>query len=301
MACRLLGEVLIRALQGRSKEEVLAPSQQALTLSHGLKSVASGGYKTKARNEIRGSGYVVESLEAAFWCFWNTENFKDCILLAANLGDDADTMAAISGQIAGAYYGQSGIPVEWLEKLTMADEIGALAEQLAKGTLNSKCGSVKKQSIGLSCQTIHKHGVMFSESIIDAESRKAYIETHYYVHGESPMTLHVGVASEPLVAFYKTLKVKCCAFITAFNSYSQKLEYSINAERHEVLAHELQQLGLKFIESTGEYPLNLWSGEASFLVWGLSMEDSMKLGTRHEQNAIIWCGSDAVPQLVLLR
>lgn len=137
MACRLLGEVLIRALQGKLKDEVLAPSQQALKLSPGLKSIASGGYKTKTMDQIRGTGYVVQSLEAAFYCFWNTDNFKDCVLLAANLGDDADTTAAIAGQIAGSHYSQSGIPTEWLEKLTMCEEIGALADQLALNDANT--------------------------------------------------------------------------------------------------------------------------------------------------------------------
>lgn len=136
MACRLLGEVLIRSLQGRSKDEVLAPPQQTLRMSLGLKSVASGEYKSKSRDQIRGSGYVVESLEAAFWCFWNTENFKDCVLMACNLGDDADTTAAIAGQIAGAYYSHSGIPWEWLEKLTMAEEIELMADQLVLNDVN---------------------------------------------------------------------------------------------------------------------------------------------------------------------
>lgn len=130
MACRLLGEVLIRALQGRAKEEVLAPSQQVLSLSAGLQAIAHGGYKTKSIDEIKGSGYVVESLEAALWSFYQTDNFKDCVLLAANLGNDSDTTSAISGQIAGAHYGETGIPSEWLEKLTMRGEIAELAEQL---------------------------------------------------------------------------------------------------------------------------------------------------------------------------
>lgn len=130
MACRLLGEVLIRSLQGKSKEEVLSPSQQILKLSAGLRSIADGGYKTKTIDQIRSTGYVVDSLEAALWCFWKTHNFKDCVLLAANLGFDADTTAAISGQIAGGHYGKTGIPAEWLQKLTMADEIGDLAAQL---------------------------------------------------------------------------------------------------------------------------------------------------------------------------
>jgi ADP-ribosyl-[dinitrogen reductase] hydrolase len=141
MACRLLGEVLIRALQGRSKDEVLAPSQQALRLSPGLKSIASGGYKSKTRDEIRGSGYVVQSLEAALYCFWNTDNFKDCVLMATNFGEDADSTAAISGQIAGSYYSDSGIPLEWLAKLTMAEEIGALADQLVLNDVNMNKGN----------------------------------------------------------------------------------------------------------------------------------------------------------------
>lgn len=141
MACRLLGEVLIRALQGKSKVEVMAPSQQALRLSPGLKSVASGGYKTKTRNQIRGSGYVVKSLEAAFYCFWNTDNFRECILMAANFGQDADTTAAIAGQIGGAYYGESGIPKEWLEKLAMVEEIGELAEQLVQNQTGMNKGN----------------------------------------------------------------------------------------------------------------------------------------------------------------
>ena len=137
MSCRLFGEVLIRALQGKTKEEVLAPSQQVLRMSPGLKSVAAGRYKTKTMDQIRGSGYVVQSLEAAFYCFWNTNNFKDCALMAANLGDDADTTCAVVGQIAGAYYGQAGIPTEWLEKLTMCEEIGALADQLVLNDVNT--------------------------------------------------------------------------------------------------------------------------------------------------------------------
>lgn len=89
-------------------------------------------------DQIRGSGYVVESLEAAFYCFWNSVNFKDCVLMAANLGDDANTTAAIAGQIAGAHYTQAGIPMEWLEKLAMAEQICKLAEELIKVGCDNK-------------------------------------------------------------------------------------------------------------------------------------------------------------------
>lgn len=130
VACRLLAEALIRALEGRAKDGVLAPLQPTLPMSTALRAIADGHYKSKSEQQISGSGYVVKSLEAALWCFWKTDNFKDCVLLAANLGDDADTTAAVAGQLAGAFYGESGIPAQWLQKLAMAKEIGQLAERL---------------------------------------------------------------------------------------------------------------------------------------------------------------------------
>ena len=129
-ACRLLAEVLVRLLQGNSKDDVLAPSKQTGPMSSALQSVARGDYKAKAENQIKGSGYVVQSLEAALWCFSRTDSFEACVLLAANLGDDADTTAAVAGQLAGAFYGQSGIPAPWLHQLAMARDIGQWAEQL---------------------------------------------------------------------------------------------------------------------------------------------------------------------------
>jgi ADP-ribosylglycohydrolase len=92
--------------------------------------IAQGKYRNKSIGEIRGTGYVVESLEAALWCFHQTDSFEAAILKAANLGDDADTTAAICGQVAGAFYGESGIPKNWLEKLTMREQISALAYRL---------------------------------------------------------------------------------------------------------------------------------------------------------------------------
>jgi ADP-ribosyl-[dinitrogen reductase] hydrolase len=129
-ACRLLAEVLVRALQGKSKNEVLAPSRQTGPMSGALQSIAQVDYKTKAEDQIKGSGYVVQSLEAALWCFWQTDSFEACVLRAANLGDDADTTAAVAGQVAGAFYGEFGIPAKWLGKLAMAGDISKWAEQL---------------------------------------------------------------------------------------------------------------------------------------------------------------------------
>lgn len=82
------------------------------------------------RAQIKSSGYVRDSYEAAFWAFENTGNFRDCVILAANLAGDADTVAAIAGQIAGRIYGIEGLPSEWLAKLAWRDKIEAMAADL---------------------------------------------------------------------------------------------------------------------------------------------------------------------------
>ncbi len=129
-ASRLFGAMLHQALAGRDKSAILAGHGLAELSSPALRAIALGEYRGKAEREIRGSGYVVESLEAALWCFESTENFRDAILAAANLGDDADTTAAICGQIAGAHYGEAGIPEAWLNRLARADAIRTWADRL---------------------------------------------------------------------------------------------------------------------------------------------------------------------------
>jgi ADP-ribosyl-[dinitrogen reductase] hydrolase len=129
-ASRLLARILVRALQGARKEEVLYGDATTFTGAPKIEAIARGDYREKVASHIRGSGYVVDCLEAALWCVERTGNFADAVLLAANLGDDADTTAAVCGQVAGAYYGESGIPVSWRETLVMRQKIGALAEQL---------------------------------------------------------------------------------------------------------------------------------------------------------------------------
>jgi ADP-ribosyl-[dinitrogen reductase] hydrolase len=135
MSCQLMAEVLHRALRGDSKEEVQAPSSLDLPLTDRLKAIALRTYRGKRRDDIRSSGYVVDSLEAALWCFSTTTNYSDCVLLAANLGDDADTTAAVCGQIAGAFYGAIGIPKGWQERVFMQNEIKAMAQRLASSNM----------------------------------------------------------------------------------------------------------------------------------------------------------------------
>lgn len=73
--------------------------------------------ENKSRDEISSSGYVVDTFVAAMWCLLNTDNYKDCILLASNLGSDTDTVAAVAGGLAGIMYGYESIPKEWIETL----------------------------------------------------------------------------------------------------------------------------------------------------------------------------------------
>jgi ADP-ribosyl-[dinitrogen reductase] hydrolase len=131
-ACALFADMLVQALNGASKEAILFDSYADKIFSEKLLAIASGTYRKKSVGHIRGSGYVADCLEAALWCFWTTDSFEQAVLAAANLGDDADTTAAVCGQIAGAFYGAAGIPAHWLEKLCRREEITILAEQLAK-------------------------------------------------------------------------------------------------------------------------------------------------------------------------
>lgn len=132
-ASRLFAAILLRALEGADREEILFDHDPADFQVEPIMEIAAGDYQGKTRQEIRGSGYVVHSLEAALWCFLTTDSFEAAILRAANLGEDADTTAAVCGQVAGAYYGEQGIPEAWRRTVVMADEIGVLAERLHAG------------------------------------------------------------------------------------------------------------------------------------------------------------------------
>jgi len=129
-SCELFSALLLNALAGATRDRVLEAVARP-DWSERLRGVAAGEYQAKAGPQIRGSGYCVESLEAALWCFHHTTTFEDAVLTAANLGDDADTTAAIVGQLAGAHYGASGIPKRWLARLHMSGEIERLATELS--------------------------------------------------------------------------------------------------------------------------------------------------------------------------
>jgi len=133
-ACRLLSSMLCEAFAGSDKQTVALGHHGLRLEAPKLAAIAGGAWLSKTIDEIRGSGYVVECLEAALWCFWNTDSFEAAVLAAANLGDDADTTAAVCGQLAGAYYGIGGIPAGWLRKLAGRGMIEQMAMALDRGS-----------------------------------------------------------------------------------------------------------------------------------------------------------------------
>ncbi|MCE9564484.1 MAG: ADP-ribosylglycohydrolase family protein [Planctomycetes bacterium] len=136
-ACRYFAGLLLAAVNGLPKRAILNNDYEPAVkcwlenpLAEKVKSIAAGSFKVKVPPQIRGSGYVIHTLEAALWAFHTTENFRDGALAVVNLGEDADTTGAVYGQIAGAYYGVDGIPAEWLSKLAMRELIEQRATEL---------------------------------------------------------------------------------------------------------------------------------------------------------------------------
>ncbi|NOU96973.1 ADP-ribosylglycohydrolase family protein [Paenibacillus sp. LMG 31456] len=147
-ACRYYGALIIGALQGASKEQLLKESFSPVVgfwekhyLVPEIDEIAKGSFKRLQPPDIKGSGFVVKSLEAALWAFYHSCSFAEGCLLAANLGDDADTTAAVYGQLAGAYYGVNDIPEHWLNKLYMKSFIEETADSLLRAAEEVKrCG-----------------------------------------------------------------------------------------------------------------------------------------------------------------
>jgi len=161
-ACRYLGGLIVEAVNGVGKDELLSPGYcpvpgywEKAPLTPEIDEVARGSFKERSPAKIQslgnridpndeeallsfhespppieGTGYVVKSLEAALWAFYHSESFREGCLLAVNLGDDADTTGAVYGQLAGAFYGEQDIPKAWRSRLAMRKLIETRAEQL---------------------------------------------------------------------------------------------------------------------------------------------------------------------------
>jgi len=136
-ACRYFGALIVGAVNGASKEELLSEFYSPVPsywrdkpLTPEIAEVAAGSFKKRNPPQIQGLGYVVKSLEAALWAFYHSASFKEGCLLAVNLGDDADTTGAIYGQLAGAFFGKEEIPSPWLSRLAYCERIDSFAKSL---------------------------------------------------------------------------------------------------------------------------------------------------------------------------
>jgi len=129
-ACAYFCVVLAALVSGHAREDILVPENEIVErisaewpLHPEIAAIARGSFREKQPPEIQGSGYVVRSLEAARWAFHQASSFEEAVLLAVNIGDDADTTGAICGQLAGAYWGESGIPTHLRNGLARKDMI----------------------------------------------------------------------------------------------------------------------------------------------------------------------------------
>ena len=139
------------------------------------------------------------------------------------------------------------------------------------------------------------------KSQLDQALLSAYEITNFHVKADPAFILNVSKSSEELKLLFKRNRVASAAIITAWNPYSKSLSSEENQLRNEQLKNELTLRSFKVIDGFGQDPLLQWVGEDSFLVLGISLESSKKLGVQYEQNAIIWSDKDAIPKLILLR
>lgn len=142
---------------------------------------------------------------------------------------------------------------------------------------------------------------MFSESEVSPQSVLAYRETQYGVLTPQPYALLIDAVCAPLLERYASTGRNCCAYVTAFNPFSEQVSDQQNAEGQLSLKTELDGRGLQYLEGIGQHPSNQWPGEPSVLILGIDLEASKVLGSKYQQNAIVWAGPDAVPKLILLR
>lgn len=127
-ACVAYATAIADAIEGRTRSEVLR--EHVTPYAGNIAKIMAGSWRGRHRREIKASGYVAHSLEASLWSIGRSGNFAEAVLTAANLGEDADTTAAITGQLAGALHGVRGIPKVWVDRVAWSPRIQAMAEGL---------------------------------------------------------------------------------------------------------------------------------------------------------------------------
>lgn len=126
-----LKEDAYRVARQRTKDFLLEREYWDEREMHVFLGVLSGEILERDETQVNSSGYVIHTLEAAIWCFMNTNNYEDAILKAVNLGQDTDTTGAVTGGLAAVAYGWDSIPCDWLQTLAKRKDIEALAARLS--------------------------------------------------------------------------------------------------------------------------------------------------------------------------
>ena len=135
MGCYIYGYCLSFLLKEATRDSLIAGIKFAgedldyLPEFEHYKRIFDSNFEKLTIDDIKSTGYVVDTLEAALWCALTTDNYRDCVLKAVNLGDDTDTVAAVAGGLAGALYGYDAIPKEWLDTLKRRDYIEEMCER----------------------------------------------------------------------------------------------------------------------------------------------------------------------------
>lgn len=127
-SCQLMALTIADALNGKTRADVMRP--RAWEGTEKVSAIAAGKWRDKTRDEIKSSGYVIDTLEAALWCVDKTDSYEEAVILAVNLGEDADTVGAVTGQLAGAIYGVDAIPERWMKPLAWKEQLTDIAAKL---------------------------------------------------------------------------------------------------------------------------------------------------------------------------
>ena len=140
------------------------------------------------------------------------------------------------------------------------------------------------------------------ETQIAADKIRAYNATSYRLgHTDQDIVLTTGQPSPRLASLFKANGVECGAFLTAYNPRGTQQSDDANNQAHAQLALSLAHLDVQPIEGSGNEDGTDWPAERSYFALGLDLEAAKSIGTQFDQDAIVWVGADAVPQLTLLR
>ena len=143
---------------------------------------------------------------------------------------------------------------------------------------------------------------MYESTQIHPDKVRAYLATDYRLgHSEHDIILNIGVRSERLAALFTSSGIACGAFLTAYNPRGAIQSDEANDRGHVELAAMLHNQGIRPIEGSGKGKRSKWPAEKSYFALGLQLNAAKQIGRHFDQDAIVWIGADAVPQLILLR